>query len=39
MGLADYIKNKVPYWPNSITEILLKFNCFGGMCYGFAYMA
>ncbi len=39
MGLADYIKNKVPYWPNSITEILLKLNCFGGMCYGFAYMA
>lgn len=38
MFFADYIKQRLPYWPNFITEILLKLNNFGGLCYGRAYM-
>ena len=37
MSIADYIKNKLPYWPNWINFILLKLNIFGGWVYGRAY--
>lgn len=39
MGLADYIKSQLPYWPNWITYPLMKINIFGGLCYGRAYMS
>lgn len=38
MALADYIKSRLPHWPNWITLPLLKLNCFGGMCYGKMYL-
>lgn len=34
MNLADYIKNRLPYWPNWINLLLLRFNFFGGKVYG-----
>lgn len=37
MGLADYVKNELPKWPNWINSILLKVNCFGGLVYGKGY--
>lgn len=39
MGIADYIKNKLPYWPNFITYPLMKINGFKGLCYGKAYQS
>ena len=38
MHLADYIKNKIPFWPNWINFILLKCNIFGARVYGRTYM-
>lgn len=38
MSIADYIKNKLPYWPNWFNFILLKMNVLGGMVYGRAYL-
>lgn len=37
MGLADYIKSRLPYWPNWINALLLKCNIFGSAVYGPAY--
>lgn len=37
MGLADYIKNEMPKWPNWINGILLKMNILGSMVYGRGY--
>lgn len=37
MGLADYIKNKLPYWPNSINKVLFKLNFLGDKIYGKNY--
>ena len=37
MKLSDYIKNKLPMWPNWINHILLRLNVFGGMVYGKSY--
>lgn len=39
MGIADYIKNKLPYWPNFITYPLMKMNRLNGLCYGKAYQS
>lgn len=39
MGIADYIKTELPFWPNWINYIFLKLNVFGGLCYGRAYMS
>ena len=37
MGIADYIKTRLPYWPNWLNHLLLKWNVFGGLVYGRAY--
>lgn len=37
MGLADYIKNELPKWPNWINGVLLKMNIFGEIVYGKGY--
>ena len=37
MNIADYIKNKLPQWPNWLNVILLKCNVFGGWVYGKSY--
>lgn len=38
IGIADYIKNKIPLWPNWITLPLSKLNIFKGLVYGRAYL-
>ena len=37
MGIADYIKTRLPYWPNWLNHVLLKMNVFGGLVYGMSY--
>lgn len=37
MNIADYIKNKLPFWPNHINLFLLKINIFRGYVYGKKY--
>lgn len=37
MGIADYIKTRLPYWPNWLNHILLNLNVFGGFVYGSNY--
>ena len=37
MGIADYIKSRLPYWPNWLNSILLNLNVFGGFVYGRTY--
>ena len=37
MGLATYVKNDLPNWPNWINFLFLKLNCFGGLVYGKSY--
>lgn len=37
MGIADYIKTRLPYWPNWLNHLLLKWNVLGGLVYGRAY--
>ncbi len=37
MKFGDYIKNKLPEWPNWINALLLRLNCFGGLVYGISY--
>lgn len=37
MGLADYIKNELPKWPNWINKILLRLNILGNKVYGKSY--
>lgn len=37
MHLADYIKSRLPYWPNWFNLILLKLNVFGSLIYGRTY--
>ena len=37
MGLADYVKKKLPAWPNWINLFLLRLNIFGDRVYGEAY--
>lgn len=37
MSVADYIKNRLPYWPNWINYSLLRMNVFGDKVYGDAY--
>ena len=34
MNIADYIKKKLPYWPNSINLLLMRLNFLGGKVYG-----
>ena len=34
MNIADYIKYKLPYWPNWINLLLLRLNFLGGRVYG-----
>ena len=34
MNIADYIKNKLPYWPNWINLLLMRFNFLGSRVYG-----
>lgn len=34
MNVADYVKHKLPYWPNWINLLLMRFNFFGGRVYG-----
>lgn len=37
MGLADYIKNELPKWPNWFNGLLLRMNILGGFVYGKGY--
>lgn len=37
MGIADYIKSSLPYWPNWLNHMLLKLNIFGSLVYGKTY--
>lgn len=37
MNIADYIKEKLPKWPNWLNAILLRFNFGGGLVYGISY--
>lgn len=37
MNIADYIKNKLPQWPNWLNVILFKCNIFGSWVYGKSY--
>lgn len=38
MKIADYIKSNLPYWPNSINNILIKINILGKYSYGLGYV-
>lgn len=38
MGIADFIKTRLPYFPNWITVPLMKLNFLGKWCYGRAYV-
>ena len=37
MGIADFIKTKLPYWPNWFNYFLLRLNVLGGLVYGRTY--
>lgn len=37
-GIADYIKNQLPFWPNWINFLFLKFNILGPFAYGISYV-
>lgn len=34
MNIADYVKSKLPYWPNWINLLLMRFNFLGDGVYG-----
>lgn len=38
MGIADYIKNRLPYWPAWLNLMLLRLNVLGPWVYGRTYM-
>lgn len=38
MSIAEYVKNRLPLWPNWVNFFLLKINVLGGFAYSGAYV-